>query len=49
MDDPWTQTTEWGLTEGARGGGVQRGKNWDNWNRINNNLKKKSKTNFIIK
>lgn len=29
MNDPWTQTPEWGLTEGGRGGlcgGGQRGK-----------------------
>ena len=37
MNDPWTRTTVWGLTVGAGGGmgrGRQRGKNWDNCNRI---------------
>ena len=37
MNDPWTWTTVWGLTVGVRGRmgvGKQRGKNWDNWNRV---------------
>ena len=37
MNDPWTWTTVWGLTVGVGaglGGGGQRGKNWDNCNRI---------------
>ena len=37
MNDPWTWTTEWRLTVGE-GGGLggrgQRGKNWDNCNKI---------------
>lgn len=29
MNDPWTQTTQWGLTLGAGGGRAQgRGKQW---------------------
>ena len=39
MNDPWTWTRVWGLTMGGRSGvgrGGQRGKNWDNCNRINN-------------
>ena len=37
MNDPQTWTTVWGLTVGAdsrMGGGGQRGKNWDNSNRV---------------
>ena len=37
MNDPWTRTTEWGLTVGAEGElgrGGQKGKNWDNCNRV---------------
>ena len=40
MNDPWTWTTEKGLTVGAGGGlgrGGQREKNWDSFNRINKN------------
>ena len=48
MNDPWIQTTVWGLTVGVDGGmsrGGQRGKNWDNCNRITffKNPKKKKK------
>ena len=42
MNDPGTWTTVWGLSVGAGGGlgrGGQRGKNWDNCSRINNNNK----------
>ena len=38
MNDSRTWTSVWGLTVGAGrglGGGGQRGKNWDNSNRIN--------------
>ena len=37
MNDPWTWTTVWKLTVGARdgvSGGGQRGENRDNCNRI---------------
>ena len=37
MNDPWTWTTGCGLTVGGGSGlgrGGQRGKNWDNCNRI---------------
>ena len=37
MNDPWMWTTVWELTVGAGvgiAGGGQRGKNWDNYNRI---------------
>ena len=37
MNEAWTWTTVWELTVGAgkgMGGGGQRGKNWDNCNRI---------------
>ena len=37
MSDPWTRTTVWELTvgmQGGMGGRGQRGKNWDNCNRI---------------
>ena len=37
MNDPRTWTMVWGLTvgaEGEMGGGRQRGKSWDNCNRI---------------
>ena len=37
MNDPWTWTTVWGLATGTgdgMGGGRQRGKIWDNSNRI---------------
>ena len=37
MNDPWTWTTGREMTVGVRGwlgGGEQRGKNWDNCNRI---------------
>ena len=37
MNDPWTWTEEWGLTVGVgdgMGGGGQKGKNWNNCNRI---------------
>ena len=39
MNDPWTWTMVWGLTVGGGGGGEpgrggQRGKNWNNCNRI---------------
>ena len=37
MNDPWTWTAGWGLIVGAGSGldgGEQRGKNWDNCNRI---------------
>ena len=40
--DPWTWTTGWGQIVGAGSGldgGGQRGKNWDNCNRINKILK----------
>ena len=43
VNDPWTWTTVWGLTvglEGGLGGGGQRGKNWNNCNRINKNKKR---------
>ena len=40
MNDPWAWTTGWGGTMGA-GAGVgwrrAKGKNWDNYNRINQN------------
>ena len=39
MNDPWTWTTERGLTVGEKGGlggEGQKGKNWDNCDRINN-------------
>ena len=42
ISDPWTWTVEWGLIKGVKGGlhgGGQRGKHWNNCNRIN----KKSK------
>ena len=44
VSDPWTWTTVWGLTVGVGdglSGGGQRGKNWDNCNRINKNNNKK--------
>ena len=44
MNDSWTWTTERGVTVGERGGlggGGQKGKNWDNCNRINNKKLKK--------
>ena len=37
MSDPWIWTTGWKLTVGVvggMGGGGQRGKNWDNCNRM---------------
>ena len=37
MNDPQTGTTVWGWTVGAGGGmgrGGQRGKSWDNCNRV---------------
>ena len=37
INGPWTWTTMWGLTVGTGSGlgrGGQRGKNWDNCNRI---------------
>ena len=36
VNDAWTQTTGWGLTRsrGGLGEGGQRGKNWDNCNRV---------------
>ena len=37
MNDPWPWTTVWGLSVGDVGGlagGEQRGKTWDNCNRI---------------
>ena len=37
MNDPWIWTTVWGLAVRVGGGlgrGGQRGKNWDNYNRI---------------
>ena len=45
MNDPWTWTTTWGWTVGAGvgwDGGGQRGKNWDNCNRISKNEKEES-------
>ena len=37
-NNPWTLTMVWGLPEGVGHGGEggQRGKNWDNFNRIIN-------------
>ena len=37
MNDPWTWTMVWGWTVvagGGLGGGGQRGKSWENCNRI---------------
>ena len=42
MNDPWTWTMVRGLTVGVGsglGGGEQRGKNWDNCNRLTIKLK----------
>ena len=44
MHDPWTWTSVWGSTVGAGDGldgGGQKGKNWDNYNRVT--IKKKEK------
>ena len=39
INDPWTWTTGWGMTVGARGGGGATGENWDNCNRTIKNAK----------
>ena len=46
MNDPQTWTTVWELTAevwGGMGGGGQRGKNWDNCNRITIKMIKNNK------
>ena len=49
MNDLWTWTPVWGPTVGAGvgwgglGRGGQRGKNWDNCNKINDHLKNSNK------
>ena len=46
MHDPWTWTSVWGSTVGAGDGldgGGQKGKNWDNYNRVTIKKKRRRK------